>query len=179
MKDLVFVDVETTGLSPTEDSILQVAAIRTDHTGKTVKASLNLKVKPTTPVHPKAAEVNGYTEAGWVDAAEPSVAAEQLAALAQGAEFAAHCVWFDHGFCEALLKRQNQRIPWGRRLVDTQTLAHLLWENNENMGGTSLQACIGALGGERGPVHDAFEDAEWARKVYVWAVEKTKQPVAA
>lgn len=174
MKDLVFVDVETTGLSPQEDSILQVAVIRTDHTGENVKATLNIKVKPTTPVHPQAAAVNGYTPQAWEDATDPSVAAEQLTAMCQGAEFAAHCVWFDQGFCEALLKRHGYKIPWGRRLVDTQTLAHLMWESYGDMGGTSLQACISALGGTRGTVHDAYDDAEWARKVYVWAVQRVK-----
>lgn len=172
MTDILFVDVETTGLNPGSDSILQIGAIRTDPSGQTIKATLNMKVKPTTPVDPRAAAVNGYTPQAWEDAIEAATAASQLAAFAAGTEFAAHCVWFDSAFCEALLKNNGHRIPWGRRLVDTQTLAHLMRAENPGMSGTSLQACIGVLGGERGQVHDAMEDAEWARRVYAWAMSK-------
>jgi len=100
--DIVFVDVETTGLDPDKDSVIQVGVVRTDYTGTQVKARMCLKVKPSTPVHPRAAAVNGYTPEGWVDAVEPAAAALHLAAISQGAEFAGHCVWFDVRFCENL-----------------------------------------------------------------------------
>lgn len=172
MNDVVFVDVETTGLFPESDSVIQVAGIRTDHTGATVKGTFCVKVKPTTPMHPAAAAVNGYTPEAWEGALSPQEAAGKLATFAKGAEFAAHCVWFDHGFCEKLLKDNGVKVPWGRRLIDTQTLAHLLRATYPDMKGTNLQSCIEKMGGERGAIHDAFEDAKWAREVYVWAMAK-------
>lgn len=172
MNDIAFVDVETTGLDSNKDSVIQVAVVRTDSTGEKVKMTLCIKVKPTTPVHPAAAAVNGYTPEAWADAVSPAEAAEQLAAACQGTEFAAHCVWFDQGFCEKLLKTHGHKIPWGRRLIDTQTLAHLLRAVNPDMKGTNLQGCIEKLGGERGAIHDALDDASWARNVYVWAMRQ-------
>lgn len=166
-KDLIFVDVETTGLDDRNDSVIQVGAIRTDSTGRNVKTRLDIKVKPTTPVSPEAARVNGYTEEGWADASEPYAAALLLASVAQGAEFAGHCVWFDQGFCRQLLERNNVKVPWGHRLVDTQTLAHLLRAQYPSMRGTNLDSCIEVMGGEKRGSHDALEDAEWARRLYV------------
>lgn len=178
MSDIAFVDVETTGLDPNKDSVIQLAVVRTDSTGENVKLTLCIKVKPTTPVHPAAAAVNGYTPEGWEDAVTPAAAAQQLAAACQGTEFAAHCVWFDQGFCEKLLRENGQKIPWGRRLIDTQTLAHLMRAEYPDMRGTNLQSCIEKLGGARGPVHDALDDARWARNVYVWAMRKISQKSA-
>jgi len=164
--DIVFVDVETTGLDPDKDSVIQVGVVRTDYTGTQVKARMCLKVKPSTPVHPRAAAVNGYTPEGWADAVEPAAAALHLAAISQGAEFAGHCVWFDVRFCENLLKKNGVRVPWGRRNIDTQTLVHLMRAQNPAMNGTNLQAALEELGGQRDAVHDAAEDAEWSRRVY-------------
>ena len=169
-KDVVFVDVETTGLDPEKDSVVQIGVLRTDSTGATVKSRLDIKVKPTTVMSPEAAAVNGYTEEGWVDAVDAETAANMLASIAQGAEFAAHCVWFDHAFCTKLLERNRVRVPWGRRLIDTQTLAHLLRETQPAMQGTNLSSAIYALGGSRSAAHDAMEDASWAREIYAWAM---------
>ena len=164
--DVVFVDVETTGLDPEKDSVIQIGVVRTDYTGVEIKDRLSVKVLPTTQVHPQAAAVNGYTREAWVGASEPLAAAKQLHAISRGAEFAAHCVWFDVRFCENLLRRNGFTVPWGRRYIDTQTLVHLMRAKDTSMNGTNLQAALESLGGERSAVHDAAADAEWARRVY-------------
>lgn len=168
-RDLLFLDVETTGLDPKTNSVLSIGAIRTDDSGRHVKATLNVKVKPTTAVDPRAAAVNGYTEDAWADAQDPEVAAAALASLAQGVQIVGHCVWFDEGFCRALLNANGHAAPWDHRWVDTQSLAHLLKERYPDLRGTSLQAVCDVMGWSRSAAHDAMEDAELARALYLAA----------
>ena len=169
MRDLLFLDVETTGLDAKTNSVLSIGAIRTDDTGQIVKATLNVKVKPTTPVDPRAAAVNGYTEEKWADAQDPDIAAGALASLAQGTQIVGHCVWFDEGFCRALLNANGHAAPWDHRWVDTQSLAHLLKARYPELKYTSLQAVCDVMGWGRNTKHDAYEDAELARQLYLTA----------
>jgi DNA polymerase III epsilon subunit-like protein len=165
--DLLFLDVETTGLDARAHSVISIGAIRTDDTGAVVKATLNMKVRPTTAVDPRAAAVNGYTEEAWLDAADPETAAAALASLAQGTQIVGHCVWFDEGFCRSLLNANGHAAPWDHRWVDTQSLAHLLKERYPDLKRTSLQAVCDVMGWSRSAAHDAYEDAELARQLYL------------
>lgn len=167
MHDLLFLDVETTGLTPSEHSVLSVGAIRTDSTGAHVKTVLNLKVKPTTAVDPGAARVNGYTEEKWADAVEPTEAAAALASIAQGAQIVGHCIWFDESFCRPLLEAHGQKVPWSRNWIDTQSLAQVLKARHADLKSASLQAVCDVLGWSRNKEHEALEDAELARQLFL------------
>jgi DNA polymerase-3 subunit epsilon len=59
-KDLVVYDIESTGLDLNADQVIQFHATRISKDGKFKE--LTFVCKPTCPIHPKAAEVNGFTE---------------------------------------------------------------------------------------------------------------------
>lgn len=68
--DLVFVDVETTGLDPERHELLEVAAVRVHpHTLEPLDhASARVRPGRLADANPRALEVNGYTDEAWRDA---------------------------------------------------------------------------------------------------------------
>ena len=58
------VDVEATGLDPSTDRVISVAAFRLDmdeqRSGQSKGETLTVLVDPEHPIHPKATAVNGY-----------------------------------------------------------------------------------------------------------------------
>lgn len=71
--DLIFVDVEATHVDSSQASLLELGAIRCTSSAQ-VLGQFTAKTKPGGPVHPQAAEVNGYTKERWEHAVEPSTA---------------------------------------------------------------------------------------------------------
>ena len=61
MKDYVVIDIETTGLNPRYDEIIELAAVRFSDF-RADKSFVSL-IKPTIPVNPGASRVNGITDA--------------------------------------------------------------------------------------------------------------------
>lgn len=63
-KDLIFIDIETTGLDIRKDCCIEIGAIRCAHDGKRI-AVWDAKVTPAIPVNIDAAAINGYSNAEW------------------------------------------------------------------------------------------------------------------
>lgn len=123
-----FVDIETTGLSQKENGEIDydlheiVEITITDEYGV---ALLDTKVKPIQieTAHPKALEINGYTEEGWKDA--PTF--EQIAPMV--VELLTHCVivgqnaaQFDYPRIKHWASKYTDTSKMGYHVVDTVTL---------------------------------------------------------
>ena len=65
--NLLFMDVETTGLNPNVHEVIEICLVETLPDG-TIVQRFDSKIKPRGPVDPKAAEVNGYTPEKWATA---------------------------------------------------------------------------------------------------------------
>jgi len=95
--DLVFVDVETTGLDPERHELLELAAVRVDpHTLEPIDHA-SVRVRPTrlADADPKALEVNGYSDEAWRDAVTLATGLRRLAPLFEDALITGHNVGFD------------------------------------------------------------------------------------
>ena len=173
-KDLLFVDVETTGLRPGYHEVIQVGAIRTTPDGKSVKEKYVAKIAPAfiSRAEPKALEVNGYTPELWAPehCTPAGTVALDLLAIGRDTTFAAHNAAFDDNFLGAFLEGLRVSRPWGYHLIDTQTLAQLLNKRVLDIGGYSLDKIAAHFGWPRSEKHDALEDAELARKTYLEAI---------
>lgn len=115
-----FVDVETTGLDPIENEMLEFAALKGDEI-------LNFKIKPRRmhTAHPKALEVNGYKEENWGDALDIAEAAPKIAAFLKDAVIVGHNVRFDMDFISQFLKEAGVNVRLDYHLVDTVTIAYI------------------------------------------------------
>jgi DNA polymerase-3 subunit epsilon len=101
---LVFVDIETTGLSPTSGRVIEVAAIRVQN-GEVVQ-ELNKLIDPGTELSRFTTQLTGITDDDLRVAPVFEEIAEELHQILDGAVFVAHNVNFDYSF----LKQEFARI---------------------------------------------------------------------
>lgn len=147
------VDVETTGLDPALDRIVEVAVVRCDAAGRSVSEWSTL-VHPGRDPGPTA--VHGITDDDLATAPRFADIAGRLATELEGAVVTAHNLAFDASFLAA---------EWGRAGVDrpsapglcTLTLARALHPGRAE--GYSLAACSAAAGIAQPEAHRALADA--------------------
>lgn len=165
--DLFFFDCETGGLNPIEADMVEVAAIRTDPTGKIVREEFTAKVFPKKPVHPKAAAVNGYTPEKWAkEAVELDLVMPKLLQMARNALFTAHNAAFDWAFVEAAMTVRLQRWPSDYHKNDTVAMAQPLLRHGlvERLKLEELARFFGVV---HENAHSALGDVRACREVYL------------
>ena len=148
---LVAFDLETTGLSPRSDRILEIGAVRYDENLHRID-QLQLIVDPQIPIPLAIQRLVGLTDADVQGAPPPLEAATQLAGFCGDAALIAHGGTFDLLFLRALLTEL-----FGARLVfDTLDLARILLPTFESH---SLPLLSRRLGIAHERPHRALSDA--------------------
>jgi DNA polymerase-3 subunit epsilon len=167
---IVFLDIETTGLDPEQDQIIEYCAVPWNGFG-TVRLDLvrSSAVMPTVPVHPRAAAVNGYTPEKWAArGAQPykQVDVTGLARVLDGAIVAGSNPSFDKSFVTAEAKRLGFQAPkWSHRTIDTSALAAPLLVTGA-IASTGLGALAEYLGVPREGEHTSAGDVVMAIRVF-------------
>lgn len=151
------VDVETTGINPHTDRILQMAAIIMNSRGDVVD-SFDTVVKPQNPSHyvHGAQEIHGITEEEVEQGMPLRDALQKLWSLSDGHVLAAHNARFDIDFLTA----ESERVgldPKVDRYVDTLELSRRT--DTERQRRHSLDALCQHYGIDRPRSHEAKSDA--------------------
>ncbi|MEI7818996.1 MAG: 3'-5' exonuclease [bacterium] len=103
-KPLVFVDIETTGGSPKNSRVLELAAVRVEN--GTIAASMNSLIDSGDYIPPFIEHLTGISEAQvWGKPSFSGIVGE-FSQLMQGAIFVAHNVNFDYSF----IKNEYDRL---------------------------------------------------------------------
>jgi DNA polymerase III epsilon subunit-like protein len=170
-KILAFVDTETTGLdvSPTGAEVIEFTVIL-EKNGKIIDRVTH-KVKPSRIelAHPKALEINGYSEKNWENALDKETACFIIEGLLCGNKkdlvVIGHNVAFDRNGLNALLKETGSKKYITHRVFDTQAL---VYEHLIDLGlkSTSLDAVREFLGWSKDKAHTAEKDTEDCRKLF-------------
>jgi DNA polymerase III epsilon subunit-like protein len=131
MVDLLFVDIESSGLDPERHSLIELAAARTSGDLREDKQAFEALVQFSREgAEPKALEIAGYREDLWRAKAVPlRVALANFHALADGpGEWAivGHNITFDWMFLVAACRAEKLAIPKPRYTVDTLSMAWAL-----------------------------------------------------
>ena len=122
--EFVAIDLETTGLFPETDRIVEVGALRFDASGAELASFASL-VNPGRPMAPAAFQIHGIGDDVLAGAPGPEVVLPQLLAFLGepgGSTLLAHNAAFDAGFLGRELARLGIALP-GHRVVDTLALA--------------------------------------------------------
>ncbi|MEZ5659547.1 MAG: exonuclease domain-containing protein [Burkholderiaceae bacterium] len=177
--DLAFVDLETTGMSPRRDRIIEIAVIRLrwppDGIGPPTVARFSSLVDPQTAIDPGIRFLTGITPERLIGAPRFADIAQTVAGWLDGALFVAHQARFDHGFLKAEFERCGQ--AFAPDVLCTVRLSRALDPTREGHG---LDALIARH--QLGPVqrHTALGDAEvllrlWQRLIMLHGEDAVRE----
>jgi DNA polymerase III subunit epsilon len=163
----IFLDTETTGLSPDSgDRLVEIGCLEMVNRRLT-GGHLHLYLNPERPSSREAFEVHGISDEFLADKPRFAEVAEQLLAYLTGAELIIHNAAFDLGFLDAELKRIGRPALRAQvaRVTDSLALAREMYPGKSN----SLDALCRRLevDSSHRSLHGALLDAQLLAEVYV------------
>lgn len=162
MRDLVFIDLETTHLNPQVGEIIELALVRVT---KEREIRFVTKIRPERLhlAQKRALEINGYNEEEWHDAPLARDVAGRVADLIAGGLLVGHNVSFDFEYLEEFLHVHGQKFRASYRKIDTMTLAH---EHLPFLTSYSLATLRDFFGLSQEGAHRAEKDLDDMRSIY-------------
>lgn len=151
---LVCFDLETTGLSPRADRIIEIGAVKFDRTG--VLDTYSTLADPAMPLPLVIQRLCGLRDLDLQGQPTPTEAVAGLALFSQGCTLVGHGVAFDMAFCSEILAEAFA----GRLALDTAELARTVLPSAPSH---SLQDLSRALALVHDRPHRALSDAQATR----------------
>jgi DNA polymerase-3 subunit epsilon len=154
-------DLETTGLDPRRDRIVEIGAVKFDRQG--LIGRFSALINPGIPMPVEASRVNGITDAllkgkPYIDQVFPD-----FLRFIGDTVLAAHNAPFDAGFINEKLRADSgESLP--NRLVDTLAYARERFPGRNSYKLQNLAASLGIASGE---VHRAEEDARICMEIFI------------
>tara|TARA_A100001015_G_C14890653_1_gene672261 strand:- start:188 stop:859 length:672 start_codon:yes stop_codon:yes gene_type:complete len=161
----IFLDTETTGLSPNDgDRILEIACIETKDLIPTKKIFHKL-INPERKVSQEAFKVHGFSDDFLKDKKKFKEIAEELLEFIDGKKLIIHNAPFDIGFLNSELKKINKKVLNIKKVEDTLSLARSKFPASSN----SLNNLCKRFNIDisRRTKHNALLDCELLREVYI------------
>lgn len=167
-RNLVFIDLETTGLDKHNHEIIEVGCLVVD--GKTfeIKDKYATKVKPThiDTADPKALKISGYTDEKWKKSIDLRTALEKIAVFSKDGMIAGWNVAFDWGFIEENFRNLSIESSFNYHKVDTQAIAYAMLYHNVEIKRLGLRHVAEYMGFDLSDVHSAKEDVQITYEVF-------------
>lgn len=159
VKDYIAVDIETTGLNPQSDKIIEIGAIRYQNGEKTEEFSS--LVNPYMDLPDKIVELTGITSKEVKKASEEKQVLEDFLAFAKEDILLGHNIGFDYSF----LKTAMLRLGWEfeRNGIDTLALCRIF---HRELTSKSLERMCKYYNISNKNAHRALEDARTAAILY-------------
>ncbi len=165
MIDFVAFDLETTGIQPDTDAIVEIGAVR--FIDGLPQPPFSALVNPQRKIPPDAIAVHGITDAEVAD--KPPVR-DHMAPLAEycgDLPMVAHNARFDFKFLEAAVKREKTKAPSGV-LLDTHSLSKKVFPGLLNY---RLETLTKHFEFPNTVFHRAYEDAEYCGRIFLRILE--------
>ena len=159
-QDYIVFDVETTGLSPNADAIIEIAMIRHFQNGN--EQRYHSLFNPRRGLSPKITRITGITDDDLLDAPFIEDRLDEILLFIDGGALVAHNANFDMKFlCAAL---DAAKVPAEFTAYDTLDMARRAFPDLPNH---KLETLIPALSlAEHDQQHRATDDAECTKKLF-------------
>ncbi len=158
MKGIVAIDVETTGISPEKERIIEIGAFRPE-TGEVFRTLIN----PGRPLSDRITELTGITDEMLFDAPEEAEAIKAWLDFMRGdTALLGHNISFDHSFLVQAIRRCGFAEPQFMG-IDTLKLSRVLCPELPNK---KLETMVEHFGLTNERAHRAFEDARVTVELY-------------
>lgn len=164
---LLVIDLETTGVDPTTDSILQIGGSLLAPDTLNEEASFETLVRPSSPISVESWRIHGLT-ADRLESAPPLLAAvaEFEAFAPQDVLLGGHNVAFDVAFLKAAYADQGLDYRFDYHTIDVWSIAFfVLGARGVGSGELSLDSLSELFGISRSHNHDALEDARLTAEI--------------
>ena len=168
LREFVAIDVETTGLRPVNQRVIEIGAVRF-RDGLEVGRFATL-VNPHKRIPKAIIALTGIHDADLADQPEFEAIADELVSFVGASVIAGHNVGFDLGFLDAELRRAG-RQPFANERIDTVGLAMRLLPGVRK---PSLDRVAKALGIPSRDLHRADVDAELCGRVAILLVDHAR-----
>ena len=157
---LVIVDVETTGLYPSNSEIIEVSAIKFD-VGMIPVSCFTALCKPKKPIPSQATAINNITDDMVKNCPHFSQIAPSLSQFISGCSLSGHNLDFDLRF----LYVHGTEIPFERKMYDTLKLAQQTIKKSD-IGNHKLETLCHWYGIHRPIAHRSLSDCMATAKVF-------------
>ncbi|MDA1004543.1 MAG: exonuclease domain-containing protein [Chloroflexi bacterium] len=155
-------DIETTGLDPELDEIVQAAIVIVDDAGQLLPQSWSTIVNPGRPISPESTAVHGITNERAVrdgmpaDEATSEILVRLAAAAEQGTPVVIYNAPFDLGFMQVRAERRHATLP-ALSVIDPLVCDRAL--DRYRSGSRTLASVAAQYGCAAEHLHDAERDA--------------------
>lgn len=167
--EIIVFDVETTGLSPANDRLTEIGAVRMR--GMQVVETFNTMVNPERPIPAKIVELTGITDSMVEDAPKEAEAMRKFIEFCgENPVLAAHNANFDTSFVRNVCKRNH--ITFEFATLDTLVLCKSMLPT---MARHKLDGVAKALKLGKFDHHRASDDAQMLAKIYKELVGRLMQ----
>ena len=162
-------DLETTGMSPTRDRIVEIGAVRVEIDG-TVSRFETL-VNPAVPIPYQVSQVHGITNDMVKDAPAFTDAAYAFLDFIKGSKLVAHNARFDLGFMQESLARVGLPLLKGG-VFDSIVLIRKAYPNLPSYRLQALRTTLSLPDDYPGEAHRAGFDAEMTMAAFSMAMTR-------
>ena len=167
----VIIDIETTGLDPRHDAIIEVAAVVLQ--GNDILDEFTTLVNPRREIPPHITQMTGITGEMAADAPTMFQVRSRLRAILGDHVLVGHNVGFDLSFL------REERLGIGHHRLDTVTLASILVPEAGRYNLETLVRVLNLPDPAGGQTHRALDDAEQTVELFLALRERAAQlPIA-
>lgn len=159
MREYIAVDLETTGLSPVKERIIELAAVRF-RDGEEVDCFTTL-VNPGRVLPERIVELTGIRDEMLLDAPKEEEALEAFLAYTNDSILLGHNLGFDYSFLKTAFARKKQEYQ--RNGIDTLAIAK---KHLADLPSRTLEALCVYYKIDSGTSHRALDDARSAARLY-------------
>lgn len=155
------IDVETTGLSPDDDRIIEVAAVKCEN--DRIVDRFHSLINPGRPIPSRVTEITGINDSDVKNAPDMDEIAPKLSEFIEDLPLVAHNANFDIKFIANSFKRAG--VSKGMIYIDTLCLARIAFPDMPNH---KLSTLIDEFGlSDHAQEHRAMSDAEATQRLYM------------
>ena len=160
MNDFVAIDIETTGLNPREDKIIEIGAVLLRE-GKVVD-SFSSFVNPRVSIPSKITKLTGITDEMIAKEKTIEVVIREFYDFVGDSILLGHNILFDYSFLKTALLQEG--FEFERMGIDTLEISRILHKDLESR---SLERMCNFYGINQKAKHRAYEDAFSAGALYL------------
>jgi len=170
--EFIAFDLETTGIQPKTDAIVEIGAVHFN--GTEPGEAFSTLINPGRPIPPEASAVNGITDDMVADQPVIETVLSNLADFCGDLPLVAHNAPFDYKFLLKAIEERKARAPQGI-VLDSCALARVVFPGMINY---KLGTLVSHFGFPNGTFHRAEEDSVYCGRLFahiIHSLEKSGQ----